>query len=215
MLIFFIYNLLSDFRVLLSRFFHSTYSNYRMSKLERSKLTLDDHLKQVLIGNLLGDAYMRRFSNKSNTRIIFRQANKNTEYLLHLYNIYKQFVLSPPCIYQIVDKSSGKTRNNISFATISLPCFNKFFLEFYKDGKKVIPALIHEYLTAVSLAYWIMDDGGYTGSGLKLYTNAFSLEDLNLLVEALNKNFSISVTIHKSSIEHLNTLYISKKQLPI
>uniref|UniRef100_UPI0030E10E08 hypothetical protein n=1 Tax=Daedaleopsis nitida TaxID=1140402 RepID=UPI0030E10E08 len=81
------------------------------------------------------------------------------------------------------------------------------------DGKKVIPANIAEYLTAVSLAYWIMDDGGYTGSGLKLYTNAFSLEDLNLLVEAINKNFSISVTIHKSSIEHQYTLYISKKQL--
>ena len=42
-----------------------------MSKLERSKLTLDDHLKQVLVGNLLGDAYMRRFSNKSNSRINF------------------------------------------------------------------------------------------------------------------------------------------------
>ena len=94
-----------------------------MSKLERSKLTLDDHLKQVLIGNLLGDAYMRRFSNKSNTRIIFRQGSKNKEYLLHLYEIYKQFVLSPPAISQILDKSSGKTRNNISFATLSLPCF--------------------------------------------------------------------------------------------
>lgn len=186
-----------------------------MSKLERSKLTLDDHLKQVLIGNLLGDAYMRRFSNKSNTRIIFRQGSKNTEYLLHLYNVYKQFVLSPPAITSIVDKSSGKTRNNISFATVSLPCFNKFYDEFYMDGKKVIPANIAEYLTAVSLAYWIMDDGGYTGSGLKLYTNAFKLEDLNLLVDAINKNFSISVTIHKSSIEHQYTLYISKKQLPL
>ena len=76
-----------------------------MSKLERSKLTLDDHLKQVLIGNLLGDAYMRRFSNKSNTRIIFRQGYKNREYLLHLYYIYKLFGLAPIAIYSIVDKS--------------------------------------------------------------------------------------------------------------
>lgn len=51
--------------------------------------------------------------------------------------------------------------------------------------------------------------------GLKLYTNAFKLEDLNLLVDAINKNFTISVTIHKSSIEHQYTLYISKKQLPL
>ena len=73
-----------------------------MSKLERSKLTLDDHLKQVLIGNLLGDAYMRRFSNNSNTRILFRQGSKNKEYLLHLYEIYKQFVLSPPANTNLV-----------------------------------------------------------------------------------------------------------------
>ena len=116
-----------------------------MSKLERSKLTLDDHLKQVLIGNLLGDAYMRRFSNKSNTRIIFRQGSKNTEYLLHLYNVYKQFVLSPPAITSIVDKSSGKTRNNISFATVSLPCFNKFREK--KNGKKGVPYNLKETLS--------------------------------------------------------------------
>lgn len=60
-----------------------------------------------------------------------------------------------------------------------------------------------------------MDDGGYTGHGLKLYTNAFNLEDLNLLVEAINKNFSIRVKIHKSSIKDQYTLYISKKQLPL
>lgn len=42
--------------------------------------------------------------------LIFRQGSKNKEYLLHLYNIYKQFVLSPPAIYSIVDESSGKTR---------------------------------------------------------------------------------------------------------
>jgi hypothetical protein len=26
------------------------------------------------------------------------------------------------------------------------------------------------------LAYWIMDDGGFTGSGLKLFTNAYNIE---------------------------------------
>jgi hypothetical protein len=31
-----------------------------------------------------------------------------------------------------------------------------------------------------------MDDGSFTGNGLKLHTNAFTLEELNLLIEALN-----------------------------
>ena len=44
-------------------------------------------------------------------------------------------------------------------------------------GKKVVPANIADFLTSVSLAYGIMDDGGFTGSGLKLYTNAFSQDE--------------------------------------
>ena len=60
-----------------------------------------------------------------------------------------------------------------------------------------------------------MDDGGFTGSGLKLYTNAFTKDELNLLVDALDKNFSIKACIHKSSIEKQLTPYISKKQLPL
>lgn len=79
------------------------------------------------------------------------------------------------------------------------------------------------YLTPVSLAYWgpwaRTGTGGWCHGGTagapKLYTNAFSKDELNLLVEALDKNFSIKATINKSSIENLQTLYISKKQLPL
>jgi hypothetical protein len=61
-----------------------------------------------------------------------------------------------------------------------------------------------------------MDDGSFTGSGLKLHTNAFTLEELNLLIEALNKNFSIKATINISKREKAQyTLYISKSQLQL
>ena len=58
-----------------------------------------------------------------------------------------------------------------------------------------------------------MDDGSFTGAGLKLHTNAFTIDELNLLVEAMEKNFGLLVTIQISNREKLqNTLYISKKQ---
>ena len=60
-----------------------------------------------------------------------------------------------------------------------------------------------------------MDDGGFTGSGLKLYTNAFKIEDLNLLIEALKINFGLIATINKTFINNQFTLYISKNQLPL
>ena len=64
---------------------------------------------------------------------------------------------------------------------------------------KIIPKNIAEHLTAVSLAYWIMDVGSFTGIGLKLHTNAFSKEELILLIEDLDKNFSIKATINISN----------------
>ena len=61
-----------------------------------------------------------------------------------------------------------------------------------------------------------MDEGGFTGSGLKLYTNSFSLEELNLLIVALEKNFSIKATNHISKKENSQySLYISKNKMSL
>ena len=187
----------------------------RLTKLERTNFNLDDFLKEVLIGNILGDIYMRRFSNYSNTRLIFRQGSNNSDYLLHLYSLFEKYVNTPPSVTTITDSVTGSIRYNLSFTTLALPCFNSLYEKFYVNGKKVVPSNIADILTSVSLAYWIMDDGGFTGSGLKLYTNAFSQNELQLLVEALSKNFSIKASIHKTSIKNQETIYISKNQLPL
>jgi len=61
-----------------------------------------------------------------------------------------------------------------------------------------------------------MDDGSFTGSGLNLHTNAFSLEELNLLIKALDKNFSIKVSVNVSNREKSQfSLYISKNQMSL
>nr|WDS46459.1 LAGLIDADG homing endonuclease [Cyathus striatus] len=161
---------------------------------------------------------MRRFSDKANARLVFRQGSKNASYLLHLYGIFQEYVLTPPKVSKVTDKNTGDLRYNLSFSTLALPCFNDLYEFFYTTGtgKKIIPKNIEDLLTPVSLAYWIMDDGSFTGSGLKLHTNAFLIEELNLLVEAMEKNFGLIVTIQVSNREKLqNTLYISKKQMPL
>lgn len=190
----------------LTKSFHSSHSNYvkRISNSERYKFKLDFYLKQILIGNILGlckQVYMRRFSEKANARIIFRQGSINASYLLHLYNLYQEFVTTPPAVASITDKNKGKIRYNLSFATLALPWFNGLYEAFYLEGKKIIPNNIADLLTEVSLAYWIMVDGSFTGSGLKLHTNAFSLEELNLLIKALDKNFAIKASVNVSNRE--------------
>jgi hypothetical protein len=93
---------------------------------------------------------MIRFSKKSNTRIIFRQGSKNSDYLFYLF---EKFTLKRPSVTTILNKETNKSRSNISFATLALPCFNEFYELFYINGKKVVPKDIANYLTNISLAY--------------------------------------------------------------
>ena len=48
---------------------------------------------------------MRRFSEKANVRIIFRQGSINASYLLHLYSLFQAFVLTPPSVSIVTDKN--------------------------------------------------------------------------------------------------------------
>ena len=78
---------------------------------------------------------MIRFSSKANVRVVFRQGSVNSSYLLHLYSLYQEFVSTPPSVSEIIDKQTGKSRFNLSFTTLALPCFNDLYETFYLDGK--------------------------------------------------------------------------------
>ena len=87
-----------------------------------------------------------------------------------------------------------------------LPSSGVFFLLqsiWYINGVKVVPKNIYDLLTPISLAYWIMDDGGKSGNGFHFATNAFSVEDVNLLVKVLHGKFGLKCSIHSR-----NRIYI-------
>ena len=72
-----------------------------------------------------------------------RQGSIHASYLIHLYSLFQEFVLSPASVSTITDKitasafgQKGKIRYNLSLATLALPCFNELYLSFYLDGKK-------------------------------------------------------------------------------
>jgi len=69
----------------------------------------------------------RRFSPKANARCVFRQGSINSEYLMHLYELFNPLVLTAPSIYYIKDTKTGKIRSNLHFSTMALPCFNKYY----------------------------------------------------------------------------------------
>ncbi len=56
---------------------------------------------------------MRKFSIKNNARIVFRQVSKNSSYLLHLYDLFKPFVTTPPTTYNVLDKKKLENLNTV------------------------------------------------------------------------------------------------------
>jgi hypothetical protein len=51
-----------------------------------------------------------------------------------------------------------------------------------------------------------MGDGGWTGKGIHLGTNAFEKNDVERLIAILNKKFELNCTLHSN-----NRIYISVK----
>jgi ubiquinol-cytochrome c reductase cytochrome b subunit len=78
----------------------------------------------------------------------------------------------------------------------------------YINGNKCVPLIINEYLTPLSLAIWIMDDGSKVGPGLKLSTNSFSYSDCIFLVKTLYDNFNIKANVQSSGIDNQFIIYI-------
>jgi len=85
------------------------------------------------------------------------------EYVHHLYELFKERILTPPYKKERISKS-GNLNITWRFQTIADPELNflyKLFFEPFSDNKKHFPEdLIKNHLTPVGLAYWFMDDGG-------------------------------------------------------
>jgi len=157
---------------------------HRLTKKEKSQLSLSDELRQILVGLLLGDLYAQKPKGGVNVLLRFTQGIIHMDYLLHLYDLFKTLSTQAPKINQMkAHKVTGKSYSSIRFNSYSLPCFNELYELFYVDGKKVVPSNIGELLTPLSLAYWIADDGGFNNRdrAIVISTQSFRLQEVNLL----------------------------------
>jgi hypothetical protein len=164
----------------------------RLTKKEQEAFSLSSDLKEILVGLILGDLFGRFRYGKA--RFIFKQGIVHEAYLLHLYEIFKNYCPSAPVIAKSLPHyKTGKVYSSILFGTYTLPCFNELYNLFYVSGKKAIPSTIGDLLTPLSLSYWIADDGCWNkvNRHVILCTDSFSLEEVEVLIEVLNKKFNL------------------------
>ena len=153
----------------------------------------------ITIGCLLGDASLQTFNGKT-WRLRFIQSDQHKDYLLHLYDLYKPFVNSPPRISW--DQQGNK---RWYFNTITFPELEYYANLFYlKKGSKFIKKvsldiLIPDNFNDLSLAYWFMDDGSLKSNkkAFILCTDSFNLDELKILHKLLLSRYHIHCSFHK------------------
>lgn len=187
----------------------------RLTKSEREKFVLTPKLKEILIGLLLGDLSARRPKPTVNTRLLFAQGIIHKDYLLHLYELFKDLCKAAPVIVTpMAHKQTEKVYPYIRFEARTLPCFNYYYDIFYLNGNKTVPSNIGDLLTPLGLCYWIADDGCFHIRDFDIYlcTNGFSLEGINLLINALKNKFNLECTVVSQKNGFM--IRISRKSLP-
>lgn len=151
-------------------------------------------------------------------RFSFQQEKKNGEYLLWLHSGISELGYCKNNIPQIHSRltSLGNIRYYFRFRTFTYSSFDWIYNGFYKKNKKIIPNFIEQYLTPLTLAIWIMDDGcKFKNKGIKFCTNCFTLKEIKFLSNILEKKFTLKTSIHKTGVINQYNIYISKSSMPL
>ena len=181
-------------------------STKRLSKSDRTKITIESPLNEIMIGLLLGDGHIQKRSINGNSRFIYGQSSlrlHHLNYFNHVFELFKPYLSKDfnPKKRSFTDKRSNKKYSSVQFATLSLPCFNYYKDLFYNSNYlKIVPSNIQNLLSPRGLAYWIMDDGSLQNKGLHLNTYGFSNQDVLKLKSTLENMFgenTLKCSIHK------------------
>ena len=186
----------------------------------RSDKRIGPHNKNILsilFGSLLGDGHAERRIKGNGTRITFYQEGSHVSYLLWLHNLLANLNYCSPNIPRIQTRlgSKGIVRKYIRFNTWTYSSLNWVHDLWYINNVKIVPSTIFEFFTPLSLAIWIMDDGGKVGSGLKIATNSFSYSECLFLVKILFDIFKIKSSIQSTGIPNQYHIYIWKESIPL
>ena len=174
------------------------------------------------MGLLLGDGHIQKRSINGNSRFIYAQSSlrlQHLNYFNHILELFRPYLSKNFNLKNrnFTDKRTNKIYSSVSFATLSLPCFNDYKNLFYNsDNLKIVPSNISQILSPRGLAYWIMDDGSLQNKGLHLNTYGFKEEDVLLLKQNLENMFgenSLKCSIHKH--KKGNRIYIFGESMDI
>lgn len=182
-------------------FIYISYSAKNNTTLNHNNLEfaiLDDHIKEIIFGSLLGDGQIEMAPRAKNARFGFIQSKSKKSYFLSVLNDLSVISTGNFRENSYTDKRTGKTYTSLSFWSKALPVLNEFYIGFYNEKAKAVPTDL-SLLTPLALAHLVMQDGFRgTPKGLYICTDSFSHADVLRLSLYLMKRYQIKCSIHKA-----------------
>ncbi len=181
-----------------------------LSEYKRS-LILNQIQKSVLVGSLLGDGTLRLGKRAINANYKVEQGLKQKEYVFWKYEVFKEWVTTPPKISVRYDINRSPYDKSWWFRTLRHPEMTIFHKKFYVNGIKIIPEDIENFLDPLAFAVWVMDDGSRNRDRVDISTYSFKLKGIYLLQKAIYNRFSLKSNYYKDRDKGLR-LYFSKAE---
>jgi len=176
----------------------------------KQRLQLTDEQREVLVGVLLGDGHLETQNNGRTYRLKIEHTHWQEAYTNWLYEIFKDWVLTPPKEKQ--HTVFGRTYREHAFSTVSHGSLRFYAQQFYQGRKKVLPQQIGKLLSPFVLAVWFMDDGSIKSDrnrALIINTQSFTKAENERLVKILKEKFEVEATLRPQ--RNLFQLYIGGK----
>lgn len=189
----------------------STLNFGRFSVNLKNLIYLTPNSYSIIVGMLLSDGWIEKYSLNSNTRFRFKQSIIRTDYVITSFMDLSHYCSSLP--YLVKSSRLDKIHFAVAFNTRYIPCINELYGLFYKNNLKVIPDNIYDLLTPLALAHWIMGDGAKMNKSLILCTDSFTLQEVIKLMNVLIIKYDIKSTIHGIK-NNRPRIYISHESMP-
>lgn len=175
----------------------------------------NEDIVSIQVGSILGDGHLEQHGQGS--RQCFQQEHSHKAYAtwLHDYLAIRGYSNPSQLIVNTRLGLGGKLRYLYRFKTWTYTSFNTQHAEFYCNNIKILPKADrqYQYITPLSLAIWIMDEGCRSGKGLKIASNNFTYKECEQLQSIIKDKYNLQVSIHKSGHANQHCLYIPKASI--
>lgn len=186
------------------------------------ELTIDDvlmhynknipyELKEIILGCLLGDSSLNSNSDTGNYRTVnFGHSIKQKDYFEYKKQLFGSYFIQEKDAVSGYGSTilRGKLVTNLNLLSIANDICSI-------GGKKTVTKEWADALTPISLAFWYMDDGSISNREnpnlrcrIQFNTQSFSIEEINILIEALRRKYNVNATIGGKDIYKGNIIII-------